>query len=150
MYCYVKQEWKGGYVEMKDIVKRPQFWIAMGSLLLAVSLAVVSSIVRPGISVLDKFEHGINKLDTKEIISCFPPDVQAEITRNDIDSLNAFAEIQSDNKINIIYEDAAAGDGGGLSVSAFIIQNQGNQCVSVECQVIDLESIDGKLYLPVY
>ena len=57
MYCYVKREWKGGFVQMKNIVKRPQFWIAVGSLLLAVILAVISNIMHPGISVLDRLNY---------------------------------------------------------------------------------------------
>lgn len=134
---------------MKNSIKRPQFWIAAVSLLSALCLAVVNSIVYPRISVFDKLKKGINKYDTKAIVSCFPPDVQTEITQNGIDSLKVFGKVRNDNQINIIYGDAVADDGGNSSVPAFIIYNQGKQCTGVECQVINLKSIDGKLYLSV-
>lgn len=132
---------------MKNSVKRPQFWIAVVSLLSALCLAVAGSIAYPSISVLDKLKNGINKYDTKAVFSCFSPDVQTEITQNGIESLNVFKKVQNDNQINIIYGDAVVDDDGNSSVHAFIIYNQGKQCTGVECQVINLESIDGKLYL---
>lgn len=134
---------------MKNSVKRPQFWLAVVSLLSALCLAVVSSIVYPRISVLDKLKKGINKHDTSAMVSCFLPDVQAELTRNGIDVLNTFEKVRNDNQINIIYGEAVADDNGNSSVPAFIIYNQGKQCTGVECQVFSLESIDGKLYMSV-
>ena len=135
---------KEGYHIMKSVVKRPSFWIMCGSFLLALAIAVFSSLFHPRVPVLNKLEKGINKGNVTTIASCFPPEVQDEISAYGI---NQFDFLTGSQKANIVYgEISEEGEDNG-KVKAFIILNQGDICIDVFDTDIPLVKDGGKWYL---
>lgn len=134
---------------MKRVLKQPAFWVTFFCLVFAVCTAVGSSLLNPGIAALDKFEKGMNKGKTATVVSCFTPDVQAEMKA--LGELgDSLFDIVDAGKLNILYGDVIKDEEGVSGVQAFLIYNQDGQCVEADYEEIDLEEVGGKVYLSAY
>lgn len=67
------------------LIKQPFFFIGIGSLIIAIGIAILSSALNPSVAVLNKFEKALNKKDTKLMEKCFSPTVDKEML--DLDSM---------------------------------------------------------------
>lgn len=134
---------------MKRILKQPAFWATLFCLVFAVCIAVGSSLMNPRISALDKFEKGMNKGKPATVVSCFAPDIQAEVKA--LGELgNSMFDILDAGKLNILYGEVIGDEDGVSGVQAFLIYNQDGQCSEADYDEIDLQEVDGKIYLSAY
>lgn len=139
---------------MKNILKRPSFWIALVCFGAAIALAVVSSIQKPGIPAIDRLERGMNKHDMKSIIPCFAPELQdamrTQLSLYDGMDMDLFGDLLEDGSVNLLYGDAVMDEEGRGSVPVFLVYMKDGVCEEVDLEDMDLEEVDGKLYLVAY
>lgn len=132
---------------MKQVLKQPWLWIACCSFVIAIAIAVISSVSQPNVPALTALEKGINKQDLKTILKAFTPEAQQELTLFGGLNLDFFNSDDITGKANIIYGEPVTDEDGDVSVQAFLLYNVGGQCIEAEHAEFDLEEIDGKLYL---
>ncbi len=132
---------------MKKIWKQPFFYIACISFLLAICVGVVSSVSQPKVSVLEKWEKGVNKGSQKILISCFPPEQQALLTG--MAALGAGLEDMTGDmgKVTLIYSQPVEDEDGNMTVVVAALEYRDGQCVDLDVEHMELTEVNGKLYL---
>lgn len=132
---------------MKQVLKQLWLWIACCSFVIAIAIAIISSVSQPNVPALTALEKGINKQDIKTMLKAFTPEAQQELTLFGGLSLDFFSADKFEGKANIIYGEPIKDEDGDALVHAFLLYNLEGQCIEVEHVEFDLEEIDGKLYL---
>lgn len=134
---------------MKRAINQPFFWIAVGSFVIAIVIAVISNIMNPELSVLRNLEKGCNKADIQTIISCFPPETQAEMQEQlaAFDGVADYFGMEKGEEINILSGPVITDEDGNKSVHVFMVRNIYNVFSDLESATLDLVEADGKIYL---
>lgn len=132
---------------MKQVLKQPWLWIACCSFVIAIVIAIISSVSQPNVPALAALEKGINKQDLKTMLKAFTPEAQQELTLFGGLNLDFFGSDEYAGRANIIYGEPVKDEDSDVSVQAFLLYNLDGQCIEAEHVEFDLEEIDGKLYL---
>lgn len=130
-------------------MKQPFFWIAVSSFVIAIAIAVISSITQPELSVLKNMEKGYNKADIQAIVSCYPPEIQAEmqVLLTTFGGVTDYFDLENGEKINILSGPVITDADGDKSVHVFVISDINNVFSDLESTTLDLVEVDGKIYL---
>lgn len=128
---------------MKKAVKQPFLWIAAGSLLLALVIAVVSCISRPEVSVIKRLEKGINSRNMQTVLSCFPPETQAMMG---VFAAGDWDDLDMPEKVNLLSGPVVTDEDGNQRVHVFLIAET-EDGIDLESTTFDLTEVEGKLYL---
>ena len=134
------------------LLKQPYFLIGVGSLLCAIVIAVVSTLVNPTSSVLDKFEKALNERNGKLLAECMDPntagDVDYSAIVNEMDSLLSLAGIDGDAKFEILISEAEKDEETDSKiVPAIIVIKVDDKIIQYSTEEQRIIEVDGKEYI---
>lgn len=128
------------------IVKQPFFLIGVGSLLCAIILAVVSTLINPSCAVIKKMEKAMNRWDSELYAECMQSG-ETFLTGFD-DYLYDFYGSEMNFKYLYLIGDAEEGEMEGTKeVPVVVVTKMGNQITSLYGDSITTIEENGKEYI---
>lgn len=135
---------------MQKIVKQPLFFAAAGSFLLAVIIAIATTVLQPNVSVADKFCRALEKSDTKKMASCLSPELTENYTQDALLTELALMVLSSGstNTLECITGEAYDADEDGVTIVPVIAKVMNDDYISYAYTMyIEIVEIDGKEYV---
>lgn len=155
MYNFVKYSQKGleneGGKTMK-LLKQPIVWIGAGALVCAIVIAVVSTMLHPTSSVMDKFEKAINKQDANLLAECINPNGEGNMEISSlVQNMEAFLAmmgIEGEAEFEILVGNAETEEGSDVkNIPTIIVIKVNDRIVEFSTDDQRIITIDGKEYL---
>lgn len=137
------------------LIKQPFFFVGIGSVLFAIVIAVVSSLLNPSVAVLNKFEKALNKGDEKLMAKCFSPSVDKELLGldsmvSDMDSMLSMMGMKGKITYEILAgEPVEETDEDGVvtkKVPTVMVMKVAGEVVNVTAEDMELFTESGKDY----
>ena len=130
------------------VVKNPLFLIGVGSLLCAIILAIVSTVVNPSSALLKKVEKAMNKQDSKLLAECLQDDSVSKWNLESMTALLALARIQGEYEFEVLVADAEEGEEEDTKdIPTVVVIKSGDKVYRISAEEETTIEIDGKEYI---
>ncbi len=130
------------------VVKNPLFLIGVGSLLCAIILAIVSTVVNPSSALLKKVEKAMNKQDSKLLAECLQDDSVSKWNLESMTALLALAGIQGEYEFEVLVADAEEGEEEDTKdIPTVVVIKSGDKVYRISAEEETTIEIDGKEYI---
>ncbi len=134
------------------LVKQSLFLIGVGSLICAIAIAVISTLVNPHSAVLNKYEKALNEKDGDLLAECMDPSISdttdiADIT-TEVQLMLALMGINGEAEFEILVAESESGEETNTkTVPAVIIIRVEDKIVEYSPTDQTIIEVDGKEYL---
>ena len=138
------------------LFKQRFFYVGVFSLLCAIAIAIVSSMLNPSVAVINKFEKAMNKGDVKLMEKCFSPSVDKDMLGLDylatgMQSMASMLGAKGKVKYEILTGEVVEETNEDGKVIKYVptvtVIKVGNEVMSVSAENMELFTESGKDYI---